>query len=105
MRDRRDPEEIRQELNATAAGGQSVGRSPAEVNSARRHGGNRIAPETGSNFDSAGNRPVTGDSIERMQAAQAGLDSRAAKFFSWLGNHFLAVTLVITGVFLFWALR
>ncbi len=32
------------------------------------------------------------------------LNSRAARFFSWLGRHFFAVTLVLTGLLLLFAL-
>jgi hypothetical protein len=77
MRDRRDPEKISQELNGAA---------------------NPLPPRR----SLRGETPPL-DAAERKKAAEAGLDSRAAKFFIWLGNHFLGVTLVLTGALLLWA--
>ena len=79
MRDRRDPEQISQELSGAA--------DPLPPRQTRK---GEAAPM---------------DAAELKKAAEAELDSRAAKFFIWLGNHFLGVTLVLTGALLLWALN
>ena len=104
MRDRRDPEEIKQELHTRAARRPPV-RAPAGGEKSACESRDHSALSRGTTVDSRVTRLLSADQDERLKAAQAGLDSRAARFFSWLGSHFLGVTLVLTGVFLFWALR
>jgi len=97
MRDRRDPEEIKKDLlqtpNVAGVGRPKPGR-PDAVNSVP-------ASSTSTRTTPSSDDLATAELIE---AAQTGLDSRAARFFSWLGNHFFGVTLVLTGVLLAWAL-
>ncbi len=48
---------------------------------------------------------INADCNKKNSPTEFTLDSRAARFFSWLGNHFFGVTLVLTAGFLVWALR
>ena len=43
-------------------------------------------------------------SEQQIKAANRGLETRSARFFSWLGNHFFAVTLVLTALLMVWAI-
>ena len=48
-------------------------------------------------------------SASEMQRSQVfdvnqGVDSPMARWLAWLGNHFFAVTLVLTGALLTWAI-
>jgi len=92
MRDRRDPEEIKKDLLQT----------PSVAGVARPKAGGSDAVRSASNSDDL--TPLEPVTPELMAAAKIGLDSRAARFFSWLGDHFFGVTLVLTGVMLAWAL-
>ncbi|RLA18031.1 MAG: hypothetical protein DRQ60_00560 [Gammaproteobacteria bacterium] len=92
MRDRRDPEEISKDLSRMP--------SIAGVVRPKSDGSSGIR----SNSSSDALTPLGPVTPELIEAAKAGLDSRSAQFFSWLGNHFFGVTLVLTGLMLAWAL-
>ena len=102
MRDRRDPEEISQDLFAAETRGGQL-RSKREDSHRERYPHGAEFAGTGRPLSGSGKPQVTDARV--MEAARAGLDGRFARFFSWLGNHFFGVTLVLTGAFLFWALR
>ena len=56
------------------------------------------------NDDRPGNK-WNSESIRQQQVdANQGVDSSLARLLGWLGNHFFAVTLVLTGALLAWAI-
>lgn len=92
MRDRREPEQIAESLRSAA--GDPVASAGIRPPVKPSRSGLPALGSTRAN-STAPVSDVSGD---------AGLDSPAARFFSWLGNHFFAVTLVLTGAMLAWAL-
>ena len=45
-----------------------------------------------------------GFTTQQRSDANQGIDSPLARLLAWLGNHFFAVTLVLTGALLVWAI-